>query len=303
MKFIVDEHTSKNIDQLELAYEYIPYTQMTQIKNWKNCKYNFIEYAAIEKEAPNETLEEMSHISWDLLDVIKQKSLSGDEMVIMLVKTSFTNEPETYAIIHQFHEGIWLKKKMNKPGIKKDTPRLNFNREKAMVYKDKLGFTLADLSQLMNLRATNYFGARGTMKAITVERAETLAKAFNCKVEDFTEGTYLDKRQRHEWQRERIKRMRKADKERMKEARKTVSAKPWEEVLPNGVIFIHAPFMETWQSSMTNPDLPNCIYHRDSLGMKRKIIEKQESATIMYLDDWKPIEDIREAFRELREIL
>jgi hypothetical protein len=110
MKFIVDEHTSKNIDQLELAYEYIPYTQMTQIKNWKNCKYNFIEYAAIEKEAPNETLEEMSHISWDLLDVIKQKSLSGDEMVIMLVKTSFTNEPETYAIIHQFHEGIWLKK-------------------------------------------------------------------------------------------------------------------------------------------------------------------------------------------------
>ena len=61
---------------------------------------------------------------------------------------------------------------MNKPGIKRDTPRLNFNREKAMVYKDKLGFTLADLSQLMNLRATNYFGARGTMKAITVERAD-----------------------------------------------------------------------------------------------------------------------------------
>ena len=120
---------------------------------------------------------------------------------------------------------------MNKPGIKRDTPRLNFNREKAMVYKEKLGFTLGQLSQLMNLRATNYFGARGTMKAITVERAETLAKAFNCKVEDFTEGTYLDKRQRHEWQRERIKRMRKADKERMKEARKTVSAKPWEEVL------------------------------------------------------------------------
>jgi hypothetical protein len=192
---------------------------------------------------------------------------------------------------------------MNKPGIKRDTPRLNFNREKAMVYKEKLGFTLGQLSELMQLRSTNYFGARGTMKAITVERAETLAKAFNCKVEDFTEGTYLDKRQRHEWQRERIKRMRKADKERMKEARKTVSAKPWEEILPNGVIFIHAPFMETWQSSMTNPDLPNCIYHRDSLGMKRKIIEKQESATIMYLDDWNPIEDIREAFRELREIL
>ena len=192
---------------------------------------------------------------------------------------------------------------MNKPGIKRDTPRLNFNREKAMVYKEKLGFTLGQLSQLMNLRATNYFGARGTMKAITVERAETLAKAFNCKVEDFTEGTYLDKRQRHEWQRERIKRMRKADKERMKEARKTVSAKPWEEVLPNGVIFIHAPFMETWQSSITNPDLLNCIYHCDSLGMKRKIIEKQKNATVMYLDDWKPIEDIRQAFRELREIL
>ena len=35
----------------------------------------------------------------------------------------------------------------------------------------------------------------------------------------------------------------------------------------------------------------------------KKIIEKQENATMMYLDDWKPIEDIREAFIELREIL
>ena len=192
---------------------------------------------------------------------------------------------------------------MNKPGITKNTPRLRFNREKAMVYKESLKLTLGDLSEIMQLRSTNYFGARGTMKAITVERAEILAQTFGCNVEDFTDGVYLDRRQRNEWQREKVKRMNKESRERMKEAKKTVSAKSWSEVLPNGVIFIHAPFMDTWQSSMTNPDLPNCIYHRDSLGMKRKIIEKQENATVMYLNDWKPIEDIREAFRELREIL
>jgi hypothetical protein len=38
-------------------------------------------------------------------------------------------------------------------------------------------------------------------------------------------------------------------------------------------------------------------------GVKRKIIEKQRVCTVMYLDEWKPIEDIREAFAELREIL
>ena len=191
---------------------------------------------------------------------------------------------------------------MNKPGIKRDTPRLNFNREKAMAYKDKLGFTLGQLSELMKLRATNYFGARGTMKAITIERAEILAKAFNCKVEDFTEGMYLDKRQRHEWQRERVKRMRKADRERMKQAKESLSVK--EEIRVEGNhIYITPPFMKTWKSSMTDPDLPNCVYKRDHLGVKGKIIEKQKVCTVMYLPEWKPIEDIRQAFRELREIL
>ena len=68
-------------------------------------------------------------------------------------------------------------------------------------------------------------------------------------------------------------------------------------------IYITPPFMETWQSSMKDTDEPNCIYKRDHLGVKGKIIEKQRVCTVMYLPEWKPIEDIRQAFRELREIL
>ena len=190
---------------------------------------------------------------------------------------------------------------MNKPGITKNTPRLKFDRERAMVYKESLKLTLGDLSEIMQLRASNYFGTRGTMKAITVERAEILAERFGCNVEDFTDGEYLDRRQRNEWQRERVKRMNKESRERMKEAKKNIEVKERIRVEGNH-IYITPPFMDTWVSAPKPQDEPNCIYMREH-GVKRKIIEKQPKCTVMYLDEWKPIEDIRQAFRELRELL
>ena len=170
--------------------------------------------------------------------------------------------------------------------------RLKLYAEKLKVIKDASDITYQALNKATGKMFVNYIYPKNRNPSIDEVTAKMIAQKLNCKVEDFTSDTYSNPRIGN------------------KNAEKTkynpptvVVPQPWSEVLPNGVIFIHAPFMETWQSSMTNPDLPNCIYHRDHLGMKRKIIEKQKGATIMYLDDWKPIEDIREAFRELREIL
>ena len=169
--------------------------------------------------------------------------------------------------------------------------RLKLYAEKLKVIKDSSDITYQEMNKVVGKNFGNYTNKKCHTFSIDEPTAILIAQKLNCKVEDFTSDNYKDQRIGNQ------------NAGRKKSHTKVIIPQPWEEVLPNGVIFIHAPFMETWQSSMTNPDLPNCIYHRDSLGMKRKIIEKQKNATVMYLDDWKPIEDIRQAFRELREIL
>ena len=170
--------------------------------------------------------------------------------------------------------------------------RLKLYAEKLKVIKDASDITYQEMNKVVGKNFGNYTNKKCHTNSIDEPTAILIAQKLNCKVEDFTSEGYKDTRV--------------GNKNAGRPKSKPVIApipQSWSEVLPNGVIFIHAPFMETWKSSMTNSDLPNCIYHRDSLGMKRKIIEKQKNATVMYLDDWKPIEDIREAFRELREIL
>ena len=170
--------------------------------------------------------------------------------------------------------------------------RLKLYAEKLKVIKDASDITYQEMNKVVGKNFGNYTNKKCHTFSIDEPTAILIAQKLNCKVEDFTSPYYKDPRI--------------GNKNAGRPKAKPVMApipQSWEEVLPNGVIFIHAPFMENWQSSMKPTDQPNCIYHRDSLGMKRKIIEKQENATVMYLDDWKPIEDVREAFRELREIL
>lgn len=170
--------------------------------------------------------------------------------------------------------------------------RLILNSDKLKKIKDDTKVSCQELNRATGKVIVNYIFSKNRTPSIEKSTAIIIAKKLNCKVEDFTSDTYVNPRLGNNH----------AGKPKYNPPT-VIVPQSWSEVLPNGVIFIHAPFMETWQSSMTNPDLPNCIYHRDHLGMKRKIIEKQKNATVMYLDDWKPIEYIREAFRELREIL
>ena len=170
--------------------------------------------------------------------------------------------------------------------------RLKLYAEKLKVIKDASDITYQEMNKVVGQNFGNCINKKCHTFSIDEPTAILIAQKLNCKVEDFTSEGYKDTRV--------------GNKNAGRPKTKPVIApipQSWSEVLPNGIIFIHAPFMETRQSSMKPSEQPNCIYHRDSLGIKRKIIEKQKGATIMYLDDWKPIEDIREAFIELREIL
>ena len=97
---VIDEKRSKDINKLELAYEQIPYVQDCEIKHWMNCNYNFIEYAKF-NHFPNNS-------SWELLNHYENISPSGDKQLIIVLHDYCENK--RYAIIHQFHEGFWLKK-------------------------------------------------------------------------------------------------------------------------------------------------------------------------------------------------
>ena len=171
--------------------------------------------------------------------------------------------------------------------------RYKINRKNLIAMKEATGLNHKQIREALGFHFHTLIQQFPSSTTLTEGRCYQISELFNCRIEDFTDGASVDGRTLGNNVKSRMK----------KKDDKPLIPSSWQETLPNGVIFIHAPFMETWQSSMKPSEQPNCIYHRDSLGMKRKIIEKQKNATIMYLDDWKPIEDIREAFRELREIL
>ena len=170
--------------------------------------------------------------------------------------------------------------------------RFNIVHSKLIELKNKSGLSYKDLDKIIGAKFQNYVKKDTKASSMRGDMCMKLATVFNCDIEEFTNGKTFDKRALGNNIKSRM----------VKSNPDYQRTQSWSEVLPNGVIFIHAPFMETWQSSMTNHDLPNCIYHRDHLGMKRKIIEKQKNATVMYLDDWRPIDDIREAFDQIREL-